>query len=348
MGEANQTNAADLSPTATMFELIDGFRVSRTIYIAAKLGIADFLKEEPRTSKQLAHSTGTHAPSLYRVLRALASIGVLFGDDEKGFTLTPLGNTLRSDTPGSLGAWATLVLGDEIYRAWGDLMHSVETGESAFRHAFGFNRYDYVAGHLEHAKIFNQAMANLTEFYNTTVRDCYSFSGIGKVVDVGGGDGSLVIALLQANSGMQGIVFDLLQVAERAKHRISAAALENRCEVISGDHFVSVPSGGDIYILSRCVNSFDNDHAIHLLKNCRAVMSKKAKLLVIERLLGSRTEGSVVAQSPFMSDLHMMVLHTGRERTEAEHRGILEAASFRVMRVVPTRSEMSIIECVPL
>jgi hypothetical protein len=219
---------------------------------------------------------------------------------------------------------------------------------SAFRHAFGIDRYDYVAGHPEHAKIFNEAMGNLTEFYNTTVRDCSPFSGIEKVVDVGGGDGSLVIALLQANPGMNGIVFDVPQVAERAKQRIRAAALENRCEVITGDHFVSVPSGGDIYILSRCVNSFDNNRAIRLLKNCRAAMSEKAKLLVIERLLGSRTEGSVVAQSPFMSDLHMMVLHAGRERTEAEHRGLLEAANFRVTRVSPTRSEMSVIECVPL
>jgi hypothetical protein len=278
----------------------------------------------------------------------LTSIGVFSGDDEHGFELTPLGNTLRSDTPGSLRAWATLVLGDELYQAWGDLIHSVQTGESAFRHVFGMSRYDYVSLHPEHAKIFNEAMANLTEFYNTTVRDCYSFSGIRKVVDVGGGDGSLVIALLQANPGMKGIVFDLPQVTERAQQRIRAAALENRCEVITGDQFVSVPSGGDIYILSRCVNSFDNDRAIRLLKNCRAAMSEKAKLLVIERLLGSRTEGAVVAQSPFMSDVHMMVLHTGRERTEAEHRALLEAAGFRVIRVVPTRSEMSVVECEPL
>jgi hypothetical protein len=129
MSESNQFSAADLSPTAAMFQLIDGFRVSRTIYVAAKLGLADLLKDGPRTSEQLAHSTGTDASSLYRVLRALTSIGVFSGDDEHGFALTPLGNTLRGDTPGSLRAWATLVLGDEIYRAWGDLMHSVETGE---------------------------------------------------------------------------------------------------------------------------------------------------------------------------------------------------------------------------
>lgn len=342
---ARNERASNLSPTAAMLQLIDSFRVSRTIYIAAKLGLADLLKEESRTSEQLARSTGTHAPSLYRVLRALASIGVLSGDDEEGFALTPLGNTLRSDTPGSVRAWATLVLGDEHYQTWGDLMYSVQTGETAFRHVFGINRFDYVSQHPEHAKIFNEAMANLTGFYNESVRDCYPFSGIDKVVDVGGGDGSLVIALLQANPGMKGIVFDLSQVTERAKQRIRAADLEERCEVITGDHFASVPSGGDVYILSRCVNSFDDNQVVHLLRNCRAAMSENGKLLVIESILGSRTEGCTVAQSSFMLDLTMMVLTSGRERTEAEHRGLLEAAGFRLTRVVPTRSEMSVLEC---
>jgi O-methyltransferase domain/Dimerisation domain len=348
MTESNERFTADVSPSAVMFHLIVGFRVSRTIFVAAKLGLADLLKDGPRTSEQLARSTGTHAPSLYRVLRALVSIGVFSGDDEQGFVLTPLGNTLRSDAPGSLRHWAMLVLGNEHYQAWGDLAHSVKTGESAFRHIFGANTYEYVSQHPEHAKVFNEAMANLTGFYNAAVRDCYSFSGIGKVVDVGGGDGSLVIALLQANPGMKGIVFDLPQVAERAKQRMREAALEERCEVISGDQFVSVPSGGDIYILSRCVNSFNDARVIQLLKNCRAAMAKKSKLLLIERVLPARLEDSITAHRAFMSDLNMLVNSGGQERTETEHGALLEAAGFRVTSVVPTESEMSVVECVPV
>jgi hypothetical protein len=348
MTESNERPTADVSPSAAMLHLIMGFRVSRTIFVAAKLGLADLLKDGPRTSEQLARSTETHAPSLYRVLHALVSIGVFSGDDEQGFALTPLGNTLRSDAPGSLRHWAMLVLGNEHYQAWGDLAHSVKTGESAFRHIFGANTYEYVSQHPEHAEIFNEAMANLTGFYNAAVRDCYSFSGIGKVVDVGGGDGSLVIALLQANPGMKGIVFDLPQVAERAKQRIREAALEERCEVVSGDQFVSVPSGGDIYILSRCVNSFNDARVIQLLKNCRAAMPEKGKLLLIERVLPARLGDSIRAHHAFMSDLNMLVNSGGQERTETEHCALLEAAGFRVTSVVPTESEMSVVECVPV
>lgn len=347
MNEPRQNTRPELSSAAAMLHLIMGFRVSRTIFIAAKLGLADLLQDGPRTSEQLARTTGTHAPSLYRVLRALVSIGVFSGDDEQGFALTPLGNTLRSDAPGSLRYSAMLVLGDEHYQAWGDLAHSVQTGESAFRHIFGANTYEYDSQHPEHAKIFNEAMANLTGFYNAVVLDSYSFSGIGKVVDVGGGDGSLVIALLRANPGMKGIVFDLPQVTERAKQRIREAGLEERCEVITGDQFVSVPSGGDMYILSRCLGAFDDARVIQLLKGCRGVMPEKSKLVLIERVLPARLGDSITAHYAFMSDLNMLVNTGGQERTETQHCALLKAAGFRVTSLVPTQSEMSVVECVP-
>jgi O-methyltransferase domain/Dimerisation domain len=340
---------ADFSPSGAMLRMISGFRVSRAIYVAAKLGVADLLKGGPKSSEELAQLTGTHAPSLYRVMRALASAG-LFGQDEQGrFTLTPVAETLRSDVPNSLRAWAILVLGEEHYEAWGDLMHSVRTGEPAFEHVFGMGVFQYEAQHPEHAKIFDEAMANLTGVYNAAVLANYPFSTIDKLIDVGGGDGRLIVTILQANPEMTGVVFDLPHVAEKAKQRIADAGLVGRCEVVTGDALVSVPSGGDAYILSRVVNSFDNQRAIVILQNCHRTITHNSKVLLVERVLPDRVEHSNQAQGSVMSDLNMLVMMSGgRERTAKEHRALLESAGFALIKVTPTRSEVSVIECKPV
>ena len=190
-------------------------------------------------------------------MRALASVGIFAEDDQGCFRLTPVGVTLQSDVPGSLRAWAILVLGDEDYQAWGDLMHTVQTGETAFEHVFGTGIFQYEAQHPAHAKIFDEAMANLIGVYNAAVLASYPFSMVDKLVDVGGGDGSLLVAILQANPQMTGALFDLPHVVEKAKQRIAQSGLENRCEIVAGDVFVSVPSGGEAYMISRVINSFD-------------------------------------------------------------------------------------------
>jgi hypothetical protein len=290
MNEHNQT--VSVEPSVPILRMISGFRAARAIYIAAKLGIADLLKDEPKGSGELALATKTHASSLYRVMRALASAGI-FAEDEKGrFMLTPIADTLRSDVPGSLRAWAILVLGEEHYEAWGDLMHSVRTGEPAFEHVFGMGVFQYEAQHPEHAKIFDEAMANLTGVYNAAVLANYPFSTIDKLIDVGGGDGRLIVTILQANPQMKGVLFDLPHVAEKAKQRIADAGLVGRCEVVTGDALVSVPSGGDAYILSRVVNSFDNERAIVILQNCHRTITHKGKVLLVERVLPDRVEHS--------------------------------------------------------
>ena len=187
-----------------MLRMISGYRVSWAIYIAAKLRLADLLKEGSKPTEELAEATGTHASSLYRVMRALASVGI-FAEDEPGrFALTPPAATLRSDSPDSLRAWAILALSEEHYRAWGDSMHSVRTGESAFTHTFGMGVWQYRAQHPERAKIFDEAMASLVKVYNAALLATYSFSTIKTLVDVGGGDGSLLVAILQANPKMKG------------------------------------------------------------------------------------------------------------------------------------------------
>jgi len=347
MIEHHQTANAGIPPSVVMLRMISGFRVSRAIYISAKLGIADLLKEGSKHTEELAEITGTHAPSLYRVMRALASVGI-FSEDEQGrFALTPIADTLRSDVPGSLRALTILVLGEEHYEAWGDLMHSVRTGEPAFEHVFGMGVFQYEAQHFEHAEIFDEAMANLTGVYNAAVLANYPFLTIDKVVDVGGGDGRLIVTILQANPRMTGVLFDLPHVAEKAKQRIADAGLVGRCEIVTGDALASVPSGGDAYILSRVINSFDNERASVILQNCHRAITQKSKVLLVERVLPDRVGPSIAAQGPVTSDLNMMVMSGGHERTAKEHRALLESAGFALTKIIPTQSEVSVIEARP-
>jgi hypothetical protein len=329
-----------------MLQLISGFWVSRALYVAAKLDIADLLAEGPKGSEELAKATGTHAPSLYRVLRALASVGVFAQEEQGRFALTPLGATLRTDVPGSLRAWATVQLGDEHYQAWGELMHSVQTGEIAFDQVFGIGVWQHRAQHPAHAQLFDAAMANFIGVVNAAVLASYPFATIEKIVDVGGGDGSLLVALLQAHPRMQGVLFDLPHVAEKATQRISAAGLAGRCEIIAGDGFASVPSGGDAYVLSRVIHDWDDEHSVAILKNCHRAMTDQSRLLLIERVLPSRVEPSSVAQALVLSDLNMMVMNGGRERMEAEYHTLCTAAGLRVVQILPTQSPMSVIEAV--
>ena len=233
MDEHNESANADIPPSVAMLRMILGFRVSRSIYVAAKLGIADLLKDGPKSSEELARLTSTHPASLYRVIRALASVGIFAEDEQRRFSLTPIATTLQSDVPGSLRAWAILVLGEEDYQAWGDLMYTVRTGQTSFDHVFGMGIFQYEAQHPDHAKIFDEAMANLIGVYNSAVLANYSFSTINRLFDVGGGDGSLIIALLRANPEMKGVLFDLPHVAEKAKKRLDDAGLTGRCEVVA-------------------------------------------------------------------------------------------------------------------
>jgi hypothetical protein len=348
MNEQHEATSPDTPPSVAMLRMISGFRVSRAIYIAAKLGLADLLKDGPKHTEELAEATRTHAPSLYRVMRALATMGIFAEDEPRRFALTPIAATLQSDVPGSLRAWAIMALGEEDYQAWGDLMHSVRTGESAFTHVFDMGVWQYRAQHPEYAKIFDEAMANLVGVYNAAVLANYPFSTIKTLVDVGGGDGSLLVAILEANPKITGVLFELPDAAEKAKQRIAAVGLDRRCEFVAGNAFDSVPQGADAYLLSRVIYSFDDKRAISILQSCRcAIIQHESKLLLLERVLPDRVECSVAAQGLVMSDLNLMVIGGGRERTAAEHRALLEAAGFTLTKVVPTQSEVSVIEAVP-
>ncbi len=340
MTEHNPPSNADVPPPVAMLQMISGFWISRAIYVAAKLGIADHLRDGHRTFDELAAATGTHAPSLYRVLRALASVGVFTEDEKRRFALTPLAETLRTDVPDSLRAFATVELGEEHYPAWGELLHSVKTGEIAFDRAFGMPVWNFFEQNPENAKTFNDAMTGFTLAVNDTVLSSYDFSSIGKIVDVGGGHGSLIASILKANPKMTGVLFDAPPVIEGARHRIRDEGIAERCEAVAGDFFESVPSGGDAYIVKWIIHDWDDERSVSILRNCHRAMAENGRLLLVEAVV---PHGSEPHFSKYM-DLNMLVMTGGRERTEDEYRALLKASGFRLTRIIPTESPMSIIE----
>ncbi|MBA2702839.1 MAG: methyltransferase [Blastocatellia bacterium] len=340
MTERHQPANADVPPPVAMLQMISGFWISRAVYVAAKLGVADHLSDGYRTIDELAAATGTHAPSLYRVLRALASVGVFTEDGKRGFALTPLAETLRTDVSGSLRAFATVELGEEHYPAWGELLHSVRTGEIAFDRAFGMPVWEFFEQNPENAKTFNDAMTGMTLAVNDAVLSSYDFSSIGKMIDVGGGHGSLIASILKAHPEMRGILFDAPPVIEGARRRLQDEGIAERCEAIAGDFFESVPGGGDAYILKWIIHDWDEERSITILKNCHRAMAENGRLLLVEAVV---PHGSEPHFSKFI-DLNMLVMTGGRERTEDEYRKLFEASGFRLTRIIPTESPMSIIE----
>ena len=330
-----------------MLQLIGGFYVSRALFVTAKLGIADLLRYGPKDSEELAEATATHAPSLKRMLRALASVGVLAEDEQERFSLTPLGHMLETDRPGSLGDFAILALGEESYWAWGNLMHAIRTGETAFDHIYDMGVWDYLGQHPQYAQTFDRAMSNLVGVYHSAVLAAYPFASFTKIVDVGGGDGSLLIALLKATPNLRGMVFDLPHVADTARQRLARAGLAARCEVVAGDMFASVPRGGDAYLLSGVIHDWDDGRAATILENCRRAMQPPGKLLILEPVLPAKPNASPKAHGALLSDLNMLAMTGGRERTAAEYHALLRHSGFKQMRIIETQLAKSVIEALP-
>jgi hypothetical protein len=317
--------------------------IAQSLYAAAKLGLADLVKDAPRTSDDLARATGTHPRSLYRLLRALASIGVFAEEPGKRFALTPLADCLRSDVPGSQRA-AALMMGDEQYQSWADVLHSLQTGRPAFDRRFGKPIFGYLADHPDQAKVFDAAMTAIHGGETRPMLDAYDFSGIGTLVDVGGGNGSLLAEVLRQYPAMHGVLFDRPDVIERARANLRAAGLEQRCRAAGGDFFQALPEGGDAYLFRHIIHDWDDEQSRTILANCRKAMGTSARLLLIESVIPPGNEHFLGK----WLDLHMLVIPGGLERTEAEYRDLLAAAGFRLTRVVPTRLEVSVIEGVPL
>lgn len=335
---------ADDDPEAArerLFRLVSGYRLTQALYVAAKLGIADRLVGGPKDAESLARELGAHPDRLFRVLRALASFGVFTLDSERRFGLTSMGDRLRSDVPGSLAAFATFS-GEEAYRAFGELLHTVMTGETAFDYVYGMGHFDYLAGHPEASATFHRTMAGSLGDLEDPLEGC-DLRDHHVLVDIGGGQGALLAAVLRRQPSLRGILFDLPDAVREAPAFLESCGVRDRCEIRTGSAFDSVPTGGDVYLMSRILHDWPDERALQLLRNCRRAIPDEGLLLLREGVLSEGPPPPARAQL----DLIMMAVAGGRERTEAEWRELLHRAGFVLQRVLPGRSSRELILAVP-
>jgi hypothetical protein len=334
------SNSQQLPPSAHLMQMIFGFTVARSISVAAQFRVADYLKDGPKTADELAQFSGVHPRSLYRLLRALAGIGVFAEDSSGRFTLTELGELLRSDHPESLRGFAEMMADAVNFETWADLPFSVKTGQPAFPHRNNALWFDWLEHNPEEAKRFHDAMTSLSAGAVAAVVEAYDFSGISKLVDVGGGHGFLIASVLSKYPSMRGVVYDDPKVIEGANEVLRALGVSERGELIGGDFFTSVPTGGDAYILKHIIHDWSDDECVTILRHCHKVMPAGGKILIVEMVI---PEPNVPSISKLL-DLEMLLFLTGRERTEKEYGELLGQAGFDLQRIVPTPSPYSVVE----
>jgi hypothetical protein len=319
-------------------QMFSGSWITQGIWVAAELGIADLLTDGPRTAGELAEVTHTQGNALYRVLRALASVGIFEENAHGSFSLTPLADLLRTDGSASQRPFA-IMMGAELHGAWAELLHSVQTGEPGFEKKFGVPFFQYMTEHPDRHSIYDSAMGNFGKEESKSVLDAYDFSSFRIVVDVGGGSGMFLTAMLNHYPALHGVLFDLPDVADRARSSILGSKLSGHCRIEGGDFLTSVPADADAYVMQHIIHDWQDDEAIAILRNCREAMNVDGRILVIEMVIPPANE-------PFFGkwlDL-MMLLIGGRERTQEEYSRLFWAAGLKLNRVIPTASEVSILE----
>ena len=340
---ATSSNGELSTEAATLRRLAFGFATSQALYVMAELGIADHLAHGPLTAHDLATKTGAHADALARLLRALVAFGILQGTDADRFVLTPTGELLRTGVPGSLRATIRFLVGPWGWHAWEHLSHSVRTGLPAFDHAWGMSNFEYWARHPDVSAVHDAAMAELTAEGTARVLAVYDFSPFGTVVDVGGGNGAFLAALLSQHPQVTGRLVDLPHVVTGAVSVLQDAGVVDRCEVIGGDFFEAVPPGGDVYVLKRVIHDWDDERARTILRNCHCVMDAATKLVIIDMVLPPQPRPEAAAG--YFVDLTMLVLTPGgRERTPEEFQQLLTSAGFELTRIVRTGGPTDIVE----
>ncbi len=330
----------ELPPPVQLMQMLFGFAASRAIGVTAELRIADLLKGGPKSAEELAQETGVHARSLYRVLRACASIGVFSEDSNKKFSLTPLAEPLLSDAPGSLRAFAEMISCDWQFKTWAELPYSVRTGKPSFEKVFGMSSFDYFWSNDKAGKVFNDAMTSNSSFSSLAVLNAYDFSSITKLIDVGGGHGFLLATILGKNEDLKGVLYDMPAIVAGAEKLLEKHGVRDRCEIEGGDFFTNVPAGGDAYIMKHIIHDWDDEQCITILRNCCNAMADGSKVLVVEMVV---PEGNEPSLSKFL-DLQMLQFLPGCERTEKEYIALFDKAGLRVTRIIPTMSPFSIIE----
>jgi hypothetical protein len=327
-----------------LMRLINGYQVSQALHVAATLGVADQMKDGPKAYDALAQACGAHPTSLYRLLRALAAVDIFHESGDKEFSLAPLGACLTSDALGSTRNYARWVGTAGQWGSWGNLLHSIKSGESALRFTYGADAWTYRVQHPEQQAVFDSAMSGNSRSEAQAVLESYDFSRFDRVVDVGGGQGLLLKAILLACPGTCGILFDQPQVIASADQELVSTELSQRCELVAGSFFEAVPENGDVYVMKVILHDWDDITSIDILRTCRRAMTPAATLAVIERVIGLPNE---MPEGKF-SDLNMMVQYGAMERTRQEFHALLTSGGFEITEVIPTRSPLSIIVARPI
>jgi hypothetical protein len=338
-----EATSSQTPPDAALAQLVFGKCIAMAVSVVAKLRVADLLADGPKAVADLATETQTHAPSLYRVLRCLAAVGVFAEQADGRFTLTPMGEYLRTGVKGSLRGVADYCGSDWSWRAWGQLLETVRTGRTAFDSVFGEPAFAYLGKHPEESAVFNEGMTGFSSNIAPAVAEAYSFASFQTVVDVGGGHGVLLNTILQAYPKVKGIVFDSPHVVVGAEEAIRKAGLTGRCRAVGGDFFQGVPAGGDAYMMKHIIHDWPDDKAATILRNCREGVNPGGKLLLVEMVIAPGDAGDLGK----IIDLEMLVIASGRERTEAEYRQLLAGSGWRLTRVLPTKSPAQIVESEP-
>ena len=332
-----------LPPHVQLIQMGTASWVSALVYAAAKVGIADRLADGPKSAAEAAPGMHLHAPTLHRFMRTLASLGILSEQDGQRFALTPLGEALKTGAPGAARATLLSFCGPTFWRTWEHVKFSLETGKSAFNLTWGMPIFDYFGQHPDEAALFSEAMVGFHGGEPPAVARAYDFSPFEIVVDVGGATGNMLAEILSHYAGPRGILFDRPHVVQGAPALLEARGVSDRVTIEAGDFFESVPAGADCYVLSHIIHDWNDSECAKILDHCRNAIHPDGRLLIVETVL---PPGDTPHLGKMM-DMVMLVFPGGQERTEAEFAALLERSRFRVDRVVPTASAVSVVEAIP-
>jgi len=333
---------AAVPPHVQLIQMGTAAWVNAVVFAAAKIGLADQLAAGPKNAAELAGPMRMHAPSLHRLMRTLASLGILTERDAQRFALTPTGEALKTGAPGSARA-TVIAFGGAFWRGWEQIVYSLETGNTGFDKAHGMPLFEYLKQHPAEASDFSEAMVGFHGEEPPAVAEAYDFSGFKTVVDVGGATGNLLAAILTRHAGPRGVLFDMPHVVGDAPALLKAHGVDDRVTIEAGSFFDTVPAGGDCYLLSHIIHDWNEGKCLTILGHCRKAIKPGGRLLIIEMVLPA---GDTPHPGKVL-DMVMLVFPGGQERTEAEYGALLGKAGFRLSRVVPTASAVSVVEAVP-
>jgi hypothetical protein len=342
----SQGNEKEMPPQIMILQMMNAYRLSQSISVAAQLGIADLLKDQPKSVNELAAQTATHPQALYRLLRALASFDIFRELDAQQFELTPRAALLQSDVSGSLHGYASVMGTQWHWQMWQEILHSVKTGESGFEKVYGMGFEEYYQQNPQVAKDFDAAMTGALTLSDRAILGSYDFSGFQRIVDIatgGQGDGELIASILLQNQNAKGVHFDTASRISKAKAVVASKLLGDRCELIAGDFWKSVPAEADAYIVKNLIHDYDDIKAQKILSNIHQAIASNGKLLVVEMIVPEGNEPSLAK----ILDVEAMIMTPGaKERNAQEYRQLFTESGFEVTRIIPTKSPMSIIEAI--